>query len=206
MIGSLLQPELAELIRQRNFSQLREILCDFPPPDIAEILGDLSAEDKAVLLRILPHDLATAVFEYLSVEDQENVHRIEDLEHVPAAVRFLSIEPLLGPIERLPLLGIQWVIVGGESGPKARPMEKEWVESILSQCHEAGVAFFFKQWGGVRKKRAGRVLNGKTYDEMPSPLQLLLRGSSPDKNSRRASALSRRGALPEPRCDGSPSG
>jgi len=142
----------------------------------------------------------------VSVEDQENVHRIEDLEHVPAAVRFLSIEPLLGPIERLPLLGIQWVIVGGESGPKARPMEKEWVESILSQCHEAGVAFFFKQWGGVRKKRAGRVLNGKTYDEMPSPLQLLLRGSSPDKNSRRASALSRRGALPEPRCDGSPSG
>ena len=142
----------------------------------------------------------------VSVEDQENVYRIEDLEHVPAAVRFLSIEPLLGPIERLPLLGIHWVIVGGESGPKARPMEKEWVESILSQCHEAGVAFFFKQWGGVRKKRAGRVLNGKTYDEMPSPLQLLLRGSSPDKNSRRASALSRRGALPEPRCDGSPSG
>ena len=84
-----------------------------------------------------------------------------------AAVRSLSVEPLLGPIRQLPLHGIDWVIVGGESGPGARPMDPSWVEDVRDQCLRAGVAFFFKQWGGVNKKRAGRNLEGRTWDQMP---------------------------------------
>lgn len=103
----------------------------------------------------------------VSVENAVAVHRIRDLQNVPAAVRFLSIEPLIGPLRALPLEGVHWVIVGGESGPKARPMRKEWVDAILEQCRDAGVPFFFKQWGGVRKDLAGRELNGRVYDEMP---------------------------------------
>ncbi len=106
----------------------------------------------------------------VSVEDARVVYRIGDLRTVPAAVRFLSCEPLIGPLDDLPLEGIQWVIVGGESGPNARPMRIEWVRSIYRQCRKAGVPFFFKQWGGVRKDLTGRLLNGRTYDEMPSPL------------------------------------
>ena len=93
--------------------------------------------------------------------------RIADLAMVPAHVRFLSCEPLIGPLEKLALDRIHWVIVGGESGPGARPMRREWVESIHRQCARKGVAFFFKQWGGVRKKATGRELHGRTYDEMP---------------------------------------
>lgn len=104
----------------------------------------------------------------VSVEDQRAVYRIADLLTVPAEVRFLSCEPLIGPLHSLPLEGVSWVIVGGESGPGARPMQRTWVESIRRQCREAGVPFFFKQWGGVRKDLAGRLLNGRTYDEMPS--------------------------------------
>jgi protein gp37 len=103
----------------------------------------------------------------VSVEDSRVVSRVSDLQSVPAAVRFLSVEPLIGPISNLSLNGIHWVIVGGESGPGARTMQTDWVEQILSQCRENGVAFFFKQWGGVRKGRTGRLLNGRTYDEMP---------------------------------------
>jgi len=103
----------------------------------------------------------------VSVEDARVIHRIDDLRDVPAAIRFLSVEPLIGPIDNLPLDGIDWVIVGGESGPGARPIEHEWVESILRQCQEAEVAFFFKQWGGPRKHRTGRELLGRVYDEMP---------------------------------------
>jgi protein gp37 len=107
----------------------------------------------------------------VSVEDARVLRRIRDLEAVPAAVRFLSLEPLIGPLDALPLKGIHWVIVGGESGPKARPMRKEWVISIFRQCRAARVPFFFKQWGGVRKDLTGRELNGRTYDEMPGMLQ-----------------------------------
>jgi protein gp37 len=103
----------------------------------------------------------------VSVEDRRVVGRITDLQAVPAAVRFLSCEPLIGPLDALPLDGIHWVIVGGESGPKARPMQAEWVESIFRQCRAARVPFFFKQWGGVRKDLTGRILHGRTYDEMP---------------------------------------
>lgn len=103
----------------------------------------------------------------VSVENERAIYRIHDLRTVPAAVRFLSCEPLLGPLDNLPLDGIHWVIVGGESGPGARPMQKEWVLSILHQCQQAGIPFFFKQWGGVHKSRHGRKLDERTYDEMP---------------------------------------
>lgn len=103
----------------------------------------------------------------VSVEDQKVLGRVADLLAVPAEVRFLSCEPLLGPLDDLPLDGISWVIVGGESGPGARPMQKGWVESVRRQCRQADVHFFFKQWGGVRKDLAGRELNGRVYDEMP---------------------------------------
>ncbi len=103
----------------------------------------------------------------VSIEDKRVLHRLDDLKHVPSAVRFLSLEPLIGPLDNLDLDGIDWVIVGGESGPKARPMKKEWVESIHSQCDAAGTEFFFKQWGGVRKHDTGRELHGRTYDNMP---------------------------------------
>jgi protein gp37 len=103
----------------------------------------------------------------VSVEDSRVIERIDDLRRVPASVRFLSCEPLLGPLDDLNLEGIAWVIVGGESGPGARPMMREWVSSILQQCRRWNVPFFFKQWGGVRKCRSGRELNGRTYDELP---------------------------------------
>jgi protein gp37 len=103
----------------------------------------------------------------VSVEDARVKSRITDLAAVPAKVRFLSCEPLIGSLDDLPLKGIHWVIVGGESGPAARPMRQEWVTSIHRQCERNQVAFFFKQWGGVRKDMTGRELHGRTYDEMP---------------------------------------
>lgn len=104
-----------------------------------------------------------------SVEDKKyGVPRIEHLRSAPARVRFLSIEPLLEDLGALNLSGIDWVIVGGESGPGARPMKREWVISVRRQCRQQNVPFFFKQWGGVRKSKAGRLLDGRTYDEMPA--------------------------------------
>ncbi len=116
----------------------------------------------------------------VSVEDKKHgLPRIEALRSPPAAVRFLSIEPLLEDLGVIDLSGIHWVIVGGESGPGARPMNKRWVLSILRQCRKFGIPFFFKQWGGTQKSKAGRLLNGKTYDEFPQietasiPLRML---------------------------------
>lgn len=103
----------------------------------------------------------------VSVETDRYYCRIHYLQKVPAHIRFVSAEPLLGPLENLPLQGIHWVIVGGESGPRARPFKKEWVLSIRDQCRSAGVPFFFKQWGGTQKWRNGRMLDGQEYNEMP---------------------------------------
>jgi protein gp37 len=103
----------------------------------------------------------------VSVEDSEVVERIDHLREVGSVVRFLSLEPLLGSLTGLNLRGIHWVIVGGESGPGARPMKPSWVSDIKQQCENACVPFFFKQWGGVFKKRNGRKLEGKTWDELP---------------------------------------
>jgi protein gp37 len=104
----------------------------------------------------------------VSVENQKYTFRIEHLRHTNAKVKFLSLEPLLGPLPELDLEGIDWVIVGGESGPGARPMKAEWVLDIRDQCESARVPFFFKQWGGVNKKKTGRELDGVTYDAMPA--------------------------------------
>ncbi len=103
----------------------------------------------------------------VSVENEKVIQRIDHLRKVKSAIRFLSLEPLLGPLPKLNLKDIQWVIVGGESGRKARPMKSEWVEQIRLQCEKANVKFFFKQWGGKNKKMAGRTLNERTYDDMP---------------------------------------
>lgn len=104
----------------------------------------------------------------VSVESQKYVNRIDDLRKTDAAVKFLSLEPLLGPLKNLDLKGIDWVIVGGESGYGARPMLLNWVTDIRQQCLDADVAFFFKQWGGFNKKKTGRLLEGRTWDEMPA--------------------------------------
>jgi protein gp37 len=104
----------------------------------------------------------------VSVENEDYACRIDDLRKTGASVKFLSLEPLLGPLPKLELKGIDWVIVGGESGPGARPMKAEWATDIRNQCKAAKVPFFFKQWGGVNKKKTGRELDGNTYDEMPS--------------------------------------
>jgi protein gp37 len=110
----------------------------------------------------------------VSVEDRKyGLPRVTHLQKTPVAVRFLSVEPLLEDLGSFNLSGISWAIVGGESGPGARPMKKEWVISVRDQCRRDGVPFFFKQWGGVRKKRFGRLLDGRTYDEYPK------RASSP---------------------------
>jgi protein gp37 len=108
----------------------------------------------------------------VTVESSSYVWRIHDLKKTPAQIRFLSVEPLLTAIPDLPLEGIHWVIVGGESGPGAREMQKGWVQEILRQCRDASVPFFFKQWGGVRKDLTGRELNGRTYAEFPQSIKL----------------------------------
>ncbi|MBW4699115.1 MAG: phage Gp37/Gp68 family protein [Aphanocapsa lilacina HA4352-LM1] len=103
----------------------------------------------------------------VSVENQNYVHRLTYLRQIPARVRFLSCEPLLGPLQ-MDLTGIHWVIVGGESGPKHRPIDPQWVRDIRQQTHDAGAAFFFKQWGGHTAKAGGRMLDGHLWDEMPA--------------------------------------
>lgn len=103
----------------------------------------------------------------VSVEDTSVTHRVDRLRETSAHIKFLSCEPLLGPLPGLNLDGIHWLIVGGESGTRPRPMREDWVFDIQRQCEEQGVKFFFKQWGGRNKKAAGRLLNGRTYDDMP---------------------------------------
>jgi protein gp37 len=108
----------------------------------------------------------------VSVENKDYTFRIDHLRQIGALVKFLSLEPLLGPLPGLDLHGINWVIAGGESGPGARPIVKEWVVDIKDQCLVAHVPFFFKQWGGVRRTRSGRILQGRTWDEMPAQVRI----------------------------------
>jgi protein gp37 len=123
----------------------------------------------------------------VSVEDRKyGLPRVAELRATPARTRFLSVEPLLENIGTIDLKGLDWVIVGGESGHGARPMEKQWVTSVRDQCARAGVRFFFKQWGGVQKSRAGRKLDGRTYDDMP-----LLDHDEPSRETERAALLQR---------------
>ena len=103
----------------------------------------------------------------VSVENSDYLFRVDHLRQTGAAIKFLSIEPLLGPLDQLDLRGINWVIVGGESGPHARPVDPTWVQDIRDRCRTSRVPFFFKQWGGVFKSRTGRLLDGRCWDEMP---------------------------------------
>lgn len=118
------------------------------------------------------------VWQGVSVENADYIDRIDYLRMTGARVKFLSLEPLLGPLKRLKLKGIHWVIVGGESGPRARSMDPAWVTDIRDQCAKANIAFFFKQWGGKNKKRTGRILDGKTHSEMPETTLILPRRMS----------------------------
>ena len=123
---------------------------------------------SARLAELAQHlDWAPNVWMGVSVETATYFSRIDDLRTAPAAVRFLSLEPLLGPLPRMDLSRIGWVIAGGESGPHARPMDPSWAADIRDQCRRARVPFFFKQWGGANKKKAGRLLDGRTWSEMP---------------------------------------
>jgi protein gp37 len=104
----------------------------------------------------------------VSIENRRFVHRADYLRKVPAAVRFISAEPLLGPLEGLELDGIHWLIAGGESGPRHRPVKEEWLADLRDRCHAEGIAYFFKQWGGAHPKSGGRLLEGRTWDDMPT--------------------------------------
>jgi protein gp37 len=120
------------------------------------------------LMRLSPQlEWSPNIWMGVSVETSDYKFRIDHLRETGAHIKFLSLEPLLGPLENLNLTGINWAIVGGESGPGARVMKPEWVLNIRNQCQAAGVPFFFKQWGGTNKKRSGRVLENRTWDEMP---------------------------------------
>jgi len=120
----------------------------------------------------------------VSVESAKYRSRIDDLRRTGAVTKFLSLEPLLGPLPNLDLTGIDWVIVGGESGPGARPMDAAWATDLRDQCLSAAVPFFFKQWGGKNKKRAGRLLEDRTWDELPS-----VAANEPQRNPRRLSVV-----------------
>jgi protein gp37 len=126
------------------------------PERMAQVLAQPSFE-------ILPN-----VWLGTSVEDSRVLSRLDAIRQVPAAIRFVSLEPLIGSVADCDLTGIHWAIVGGESGPRAREMKPEWVEEIEAMCRHFGTAFFFKQWGGKNKKAAGRLLRGRTYDELPA--------------------------------------
>ena len=141
---------------------------------------------RADRLAVLSPELAwpTNVWMGVSVESADYVHRIDALRRTGAHVKFLSLEPLLGPLHGLELANIDWVIVGGESGPRARPVEPAWVTDLRDQCRRASVAFFFKQWGGKNKKKAGRLLEGRTWDELPA-----VRAPAGGRASPRARAL-----------------
>ena len=150
-----------------------------------QVLTKRSARLKKLALKL---NWPENVWMGVSVENHKVQFRIDDLTDIPAEIRFLSLEPLLGPLENLNLLRIDWVIIGGESGPRARPMEKEWVIQIKKQCIEQRVHFFFKQWGGVNKKKNGRLLEGRTWDEMPiksvdSKKKIEYQGAAPDRYS-----------------------
>lgn len=123
------------------------------------------SERLAELSAVLPW--ADNIWMGVSVENEDYTYRIDDLRATGAQIKFLSLEPLLGPLSNLDLADIDWVIAGGESGPKARPLQASWVRDIRDQCVAQDTPFFFKQWGGVRKKKHGRELDGKTWDEMP---------------------------------------
>jgi protein gp37 len=158
-MSDLFHEDIPESFIRRVFATMRDC-----PQHTFQVLTKRS---KRLLRLGSSLDWPSNVWMGVSVESADVMSRISDLAEVPAKVRFLSCEPLIGPLEGIPLDDIHWVIVGGESGPGARAMQPIWAESIQTQCQKADVPFFFKQWGGVRKHRTGRTLNGRIFDEMP---------------------------------------
>lgn len=158
-MSDLFHQEIPLSFIQRVFQVMRE-----NPQHIFQVLTK-----RAERLYELHHELEWSenIWMGVSVEDDQVVDRIDFLRATSARTKFLSLEPLLGPLPNLNLTSIDWVIVGGESGHRPRPMKKEWVVDIQRQCERSNAAFFFKQWGGKNKKKAGRELEGKTHDEMP---------------------------------------
>jgi protein gp37 len=153
---------------------------DLPVPYIQrvfEVMRQASWHQFQILTKPADHlaeldpvlDWPANVWMGVSVENADHTDRIDDLRGTGARVKFLSLEPLLGPLPDLNLQGIDWVIAGGESGPKARPVQEAWIREIRDQCLRDQVAFFFKQWGGQNKKKSGRMLEGRTWDEVPQP-------------------------------------
>jgi protein gp37 len=204
-----LQPDLVELpLRWREpcvifVNSMSDLFSDGVPDDFITAVFDTMNRAPQHTFQVLTKrtvrlaDIAPRlrwtpkIWMGVSVESEDYTFRIHDLRRVPAAVRFLSVEPLLGPIPRLPLSGIDWVIVGGESGPGARPMDPAWVRAIRDRCVSRDVPFFFKQWGGTNEKRTGRDLDGRTWDEMPIPSR---RSRTPHRESRELSAAADRGS------------
>jgi len=137
------------------------------PQHSYQILTKRPARMREVLQGLAPRPLPN-VWLGTSVEDSNVLWRMDELRQTPAAIRFISFEPLIGSVANADLRGFHWAIVGGESGPRARPMDPRWVDEIRDLCAETGAAFFFKQWGGKNKRKAGRLLHGRTWDEMPS--------------------------------------
>jgi len=159
-MSDLFHEDIPDLFIRRVFATMRDC-----PQHTFQVLTKRSKRLRSLGSSI---DWPSNVWMGVSVESAAVMSRIDDLAEVPAKIRFLSCEPLIGPLEGIPLSGIHWVIVGGESGPGARTMQPMWAESIRLQCDNAEVPFFFKQWGGVRKHKTGRTLNGQIFDEMPA--------------------------------------
>lgn len=177
--AALNQPSLWKMPRLIFVNSMSDLFQDAVPFDFIQKVFKSMNESPMHTFQVLtkhPHNAAryASKLEWseniwigTSVEDARFTSRIHYLRRINASVRFLSVEPLLGPIPRLPLSNIDWVIVGGESGPGARTINPEWVRKIRDRCISRQVPFFFKQWGGVNKKKAGRLLDGRTWDEMP---------------------------------------
>jgi len=185
----LVPGKLAEPLRWRNpkmifVNSMSDLFHESVPDDYVEAVANVMVAAKWHTYQVLTkradrlHKMLNSSLHFaanqehiwwgVSVENRKyGLPRIENLQGADAAIRFLSVEPLLEDLGKVKLNGIDWVIVGGESGPGARPMKKEWVVSVREQCKKARVPFFFKQWGGTRKALAGRKLDGKTYDEFP---------------------------------------
>jgi protein gp37 len=186
-----LQPQMLELplhwkSPKRIFvNSMSDLFHEDVPVDyikkVFEIMGRAHWHQYQVLTKRSEHVLqlskelnwAPQIWMGVSVESEKYSYRIDQLRQTAAHVKFLSLEPLLGPLTNLNLRGIDWAIVGGESGPGARPLESAWVTEIRDQCLRANVPFFFKQWGGVQKKKTGRTLEGRTWDQMPIDAELV---------------------------------
>jgi protein gp37 len=183
--GALDQPRKWRRPRRIFVDSMSDLFHEDVPDDFVRQVFDVMAREERHTFQVLtkrPERAASLaaglpwspnIWLGVSVEDGRVLHRVDALRSIPAAVRFLSIEPLIGPIGDLDLNGIHWVIVGGESGPGHRPCSPQWVRSVRDQCVAAGVPFFFKQWGGRTPKDGGRELDGRTWDEFPATREVL---------------------------------